>query len=86
MLRQAKKHAISERWAREISLMRNNHHQFLNDDASSQFVGRTWNDNEKEMLLSTGSVPGYRAEYYHPVDKYPQLADDPSNIVFIKSK
>ncbi|XP_015786366.1 teneurin-m-like isoform X2 [Tetranychus urticae] len=79
VLRHAKKHAVNERWSKEADLTRNN--RLIEGDSVSP-LHHSWNDTEKELLLSTGSVAGYRGEYYHPINKYPQLADDPSNIYF----
>ncbi|XP_037506550.1 teneurin-m isoform X1 [Rhipicephalus sanguineus] len=69
----AKKHALSQRWAHE--------RQLLLADAHG---AASWSDQDKEHILRAGSAPGYRADYFHPVDAYPELADDPSNLVFRK--
>ncbi|RWS23020.1 Teneurin-3-like protein, partial [Leptotrombidium deliense] len=79
ILGHAKKHAVNERWAKERDLTLSN---VLSDSHSS--YGQTWTEAEKELILSTGSVPGYRGSYYHNVESYPQLAEDQSNIVFKK--
>ncbi|GIY23375.1 teneurin-m [Caerostris extrusa] len=43
---------------------------------------------ERQRLLrhakSMLSVPGYRGDYYHDIELYPELADDPANVVFQK--
>ncbi|XP_040063442.2 teneurin-m [Ixodes scapularis] len=74
LLWHAKKHAVSQRWAQE--------RQVLLTDQHGGALG--WTDKDKEHILRTGSVPGYRGDYYHDVDSFPELADDPSNIVFRK--
>ncbi|XP_040067621.1 teneurin-a-like [Ixodes scapularis] len=74
LLWHAKKHAVSQRWAQE--------RQVLLTDQHGGALG--WTDKDKEHILRTGSVPGYREDYYHNVDSFPELADDPSNIVFRK--
>lgn len=73
MLRHAKKHAIGQRWAQERELLAN-----IRENTNK------WSESEKELLLSTGSVPGLRADYYHDPGVYPGLADDPSNVIFHK--
>ncbi|RWS11960.1 N-acetylglucosamine-1-phosphodiester alpha-N-acetylglucosaminidase-like protein, partial [Dinothrombium tinctorium] len=77
----AKKHAVGERWAKERDLTLSN---VLSDSHSS--YGQVWTEAEKELLLSTGSVPGYRGSYYHGVENYPQLVEDQSNVVFKKQQ
>lgn len=74
LLWHARKHAVSQRWAQE--------RQVLLTDQHGGALG--WTDKDKEHILRTGSVPGYRGDYYHDVDSFPELADDPSNIVFRK--
>lgn len=82
VLRHIRKHTISERWSREaVQIKNNNNNKHFHGD-SSYYFNHQWNETEKRILLTTGSIPGYHAEYYHPVDKYPQLADDPNNIIF----
>ena len=43
---------------------------------------RAWTEEEKEQLLSKGQVHGYRPSDLYNVHKFPQLADDPSNVIF----
>ena len=45
---------------------------------------RQWTDEEREQLLSKGSVHGYRPSDLYSLRKYPQLADDPNNVAFLK--
>ncbi|XP_054167929.1 teneurin-m-like [Oppia nitens] len=75
VLRHAKKHAIGQRWAQERELLANNR--------DSSTVSK-WSEAEKELLLTTGLVPGVKGDYNHDPSVYPELADDPSNIVFHK--
>lgn len=71
ILRHAKKYAVSERWAQErVNIL---HSQLLDLD-------HRWNETERKLILTSGSVPGYRGEYYHSVEKYFKLADDKNNI------
>nr|XP_015923788.2 teneurin-m-like [Parasteatoda tepidariorum] len=74
LLRHAKKHAVGQRWAQERQII-----------LTSQRGSQKWSEKEKEHILTTSSVPGYRGDYYHDVELYPELADDPANIVFHKS-
>lgn len=74
ILRHAKKHAVSQRWAQEREL--------LSHDQTGQLE---WNDKEKDEIIRTGSAPGYRGDYYHDVLVYPELSDDPANIVLHKN-
>ncbi|CAN7952064.1 unnamed protein product, partial [Ixodes pacificus] len=74
LLWHAKKHAVSQRWAQE--------REVLLTDQNGGALG--WTDKDKEHILRTGLVPGYRGDYCHDVDSFPELADDPSNIVFRK--
>ena len=46
----------------------------------------TWSENQKSELLRNGKVSGYIAAELHPVERFPLLIDDASNIVFIKSE
>ncbi|XP_064481434.1 teneurin-m-like isoform X2 [Ornithodoros turicata] len=74
LLWHAKKHAVSQRWAQE--------RQVLLTDQHGSSLG--WSEKDKEHIIRTGSAPGYRGDYYHDVDSFPELSDDPSNIVFHK--
>ncbi|XP_074593790.1 teneurin-m-like isoform X2 [Brevipalpus obovatus] len=82
VLRHVRKHTIAERWSREAAQIKNNNDNRHFHGDSSYYFNHQWNETEKRILLTTGSIPGYHAEYYHPVDRYPQLADDPNNIIF----
>ncbi|XP_076321684.1 teneurin-a-like isoform X3 [Tachypleus tridentatus] len=75
LLRHAKKHAVGQRWAHERDMI------MLNQEGAQR-----WTEKEKEHIVNSGSVPGYRGDYFHDVEMYPELADDPSNIVFHESK
>lgn len=74
LLRHAKRQAVSQRWSQERDII-----------SSNQRGPLKWTEREKEQILSTGFATGYRGEYFHDVDLYPELADDPSNIVFHKN-
>ena len=42
-----------------------------------------WSDVEREELIRTGSVSGVEIQYLRDVLRYPELADDPTNIKFV---
>lgn len=51
------------------------------------FVGNIeWSTNELEELAKLGYVSNYEGEYIHDVQLYPELAEDPYNIKFIKKQ
>ncbi|OQR66691.1 teneurin-3-like [Tropilaelaps mercedesae] len=75
ILRHAKKHAVSQRWAQERELLSRDH------GSTRRQSGVDWTDKEKDDIIRTGSAPGYRGDYHHDVTVYPELADDPANII-----
>jgi len=73
VLRHAHKRAVERAWELEKQLL------------SLGFPGRIdWTEEERDELLSHGSVDGYDGVEAHSIHKFPQLADDPSNVVFQK--
>ncbi|XP_067122609.1 teneurin-m-like isoform X2 [Centruroides vittatus] len=74
LLKHAKQRAVSQRWAQEKE------HLISNPRSPSR-----WNEEEKSLLINTGSISHYRDRYYHDPLVYPELSDDPWNIVFEKS-
>lgn len=44
-----------------------------------------WTSSEINEIRRKGVVSGYTPQLIKPADKYPELADDPSNIKFIKA-
>ncbi|XP_054706781.1 teneurin-m-like [Uloborus diversus] len=75
LLRHAKRQAVSHRWSQERDII-----------SSNQRGPLKWTEREKEQILSSGYASGYSGEYFHEVSSYPELADDPSNIVFHKNE
>ncbi|XP_065347701.1 teneurin-m isoform X5 [Cloeon dipterum] len=74
VLRHAHKRAVEKAWEIEKQLL------------SSGFPGRiNWTEDERTELESRGSVYGYEGVEAHSIHKYPQLADDPSNVRFLKA-
>lgn len=73
LLKHAHKRAAVRAWEREKVLV------------AGGWEGRgSWTEEEKEELISHGIVDGWAAKDVHSVSKYPQLADDPANIVFVR--
>lgn len=51
----------------------------------SGFTGSVeWSTNELEELSKLGYVSNFEGEYIHDVQLYPELAEDPYNIKFVK--
>lgn len=75
LLSHARKKAIKDAWQREIKLVQ-----------KGLRGSREWTKAEKEDLLTKGVVTDYYGTDIHDVEKFPQLADDPTNIVFRKCK
>nr|XP_037870968.1 teneurin-m isoform X9 [Bombyx mori] len=73
LLKHAHKRAATRAWEREKALV------------AAGWEGRgSWTEEEKEELISHGIVDGWAARDVHSISKYPQLADDPANIVFVR--
>ncbi|XP_061706456.1 teneurin-m isoform X1 [Cydia pomonella] len=73
LLKHAHKRAAARAWEREKALV------------AAGWEGRgAWSEEEKEELISHGVVDGWAARDVHSVARYPQLADDPANIVFVR--
>ncbi|XP_022239152.1 teneurin-m-like isoform X2 [Limulus polyphemus] len=73
LLLDAKRRAVEEAWQHEVALAQ-----------SGRRGSKDWNKTEKESLLSTGAVPWYHGVDFHDIDRYPLLADDPTNVLFQK--
>ncbi|XP_034946583.1 teneurin-m isoform X3 [Chelonus insularis] len=73
ILKHAHKRAVERAWEIEKQLV------------MSGFQGRgDWSKEEKDQLLSRGTVDGYEGVDIHSVHRYPQLADDPGNVAFTR--
>ncbi|VVC91201.1 unnamed protein product [Leptidea sinapis] len=73
LLKHAHKRAAARAWEREKALV------------AAGWEGRgSWSEEEKEELISHGVVDGWVARDLHSLARYPQLADDPANIVFVR--
>lgn len=73
LLKHAHKRAAARAWEREKALV------------AAGWEGRApWTEEEKEELISHGVVDGWAARDVHSVQRYPHLADDPANVVFVR--
>lgn len=73
----ARRKAVQEAWSREIYYLRHGHPGVAKFD---------WSAEEKKSLLHSGVVPirGYFGSEIHGIERYPQLADDPTNVRFMR--
>ncbi|XP_031828732.1 teneurin transmembrane protein Ten-m isoform X3 [Nomia melanderi] len=73
ILKHAHKRAVERAWEIEKQLV------------MAGFQGRgDWSKEEKDELISRGTVNGYEGVDIHSVHRYPQLADDPGNVAFTR--
>ncbi|XP_026674472.1 teneurin-m isoform X7 [Ceratina calcarata] len=73
ILKHAHKRAVERAWEIEKQLV------------MAGFQGRgDWSKEEKDELISRGTVSGYEGVDIHSVHRYPQLADDPGNVAFTR--
>ncbi|CAN7937034.1 unnamed protein product [Ixodes hexagonus] len=73
LMRHARRRAVDDAWTQELELLKNGH-KGSND----------WTKGEREELLANGLVARYFGTDVHDIEKYPELADDPSNVAFRK--
>ncbi|XP_059486301.1 teneurin-a isoform X2 [Neocloeon triangulifer] len=73
LLHHARGLAIRKAWHREKELLKNGVSGSID-----------WTPAEVEEILQTGSATTYEGEYTHDVQKYPELAEDPFNVRFVK--
>nr|XP_032827140.1 teneurin-3-like isoform X4 [Petromyzon marinus] len=71
----ARQRAISLAWAREQERVR---------DGDEGSASRAWSEGERRQLLAEGRVAGYEGFYLLSAEQYPELADSPANIQFLK--
>lgn len=74
ILKHAHKRAVDRAWENEKQLV-----------ATGAEGSVNWTEDEKEELIQHGEVEHYDGVDIHSIHKYPQLADDPSNVVFQRS-
>ncbi|XP_045492328.1 teneurin-m isoform X2 [Colias croceus] len=73
LLKHAHKRAAARAWEREKALV-----------AGGWEGSGVWSEEEKEELISHGVVDGWAARDVHSLARFPALADDPANIVFVR--
>ncbi|XP_067120237.1 teneurin-m-like isoform X3 [Centruroides vittatus] len=71
LIRHARRKAVEEAWQQEVELVRNGHRG-----------SQEWSKQERDELLASGLVSRYYGTDIQDIEKYPQLADDPTNVVF----
>ncbi|KAL9882896.1 teneurin-a transmembrane protein isoform 4-T5 [Glossina fuscipes fuscipes] len=75
LMHHAKLTAVRKAWHREKEALRNG----LNSEIE-------WNQQEIDEILKQSYANNYEGEYIHDVAMYPELAEDPYNIKFVKKK
>lgn len=75
LMHRAKLHAVRKAWFREKEALL----QGLTTTAE-------WSVQEQEDIAKLGYVNQYEGEYVHDVSVYPELAEDPYNVRFVKKK
>lgn len=74
ILKHSHKRAVDHAWENEQQTVASGNEGSLN-----------WTEDEKEELIQNGEVEQYEGIDIHSIHKYPQLADDPTNVVFQRS-
>ncbi|KAL1116307.1 hypothetical protein AAG570_005802 [Ranatra chinensis] len=75
LLHHAKSAALKKLWHRERDAVR-----------SGLPASREWSQQEAEELIKTGQVSGFEGQHIRDVETYPELAEDPFNMRFVKNK
>lgn len=75
LLHHAHATAIRKAWHREREALR-----------SGLGGSLDWSAAELDEIQKAGSAAGYEGEYVHDVARYPELAEDPYNIRFVKKR
>ena len=71
--RMARRRAVEEAWRREQHYVKLGFRGLLKTD---------WTPEERQELIKTGMVSRYFGTDIHGIERFPQLADDPNNVVF----
>lgn len=75
LLHHAKLSAVRKAWHKEKEALKNG------------FYGSAeWSTTEIEEILKLGYATNFEGEYIHDVQDYPELAEDPYNIRFVKKQ
>lgn len=75
LMHHAKLQAARKAWAREKELL-----------ADGLITSIEWNQSDMDEILKQGYSNFYDCQYIHDVNIYPELAEDPYNIKFVKKK
>ncbi|XP_022828977.1 teneurin-a isoform X4 [Spodoptera litura] len=75
LLHHARAAAVRKAWHREREALR-----------SGLGGSLDWSAAELDEIQKAGSAAGYEGEYVHDVARYPELAEDPYNIRFVKKR
>lgn len=75
LMHHAKLTAVRKAWHREKEALR-----------SGLTTALEWSQQESEEILKQSYANNYEGEYIHDVALYPELAEDPYNIKFVKKK
>lgn len=75
LLHHAKLSAIRKAWHKEKEILKNGFSGIFE-----------WSTNEIEEITKQGYLSTYEGEYIHDVLQYPELAEDPYNIRFVKKQ
>ena len=75
LMHHAKLQAARKAWAREKELL-----------ADGLITSTEWNQSDMDEILKQGYSNYYDCQYIHDVNIYPELAEDPYNIKFVKKK
>ncbi|KAJ8912649.1 hypothetical protein NQ315_012725 [Exocentrus adspersus] len=70
----------------KLSVVRKAWHKEKESYKNGFFGSVEWSANEIEELTKVGYVNNYDGEYIHDVQQYPELAEDPYNIKFVKKQ
>ncbi|KAL7300753.1 hypothetical protein TKK_0006730 [Trichogramma kaykai] len=73
LLHHAKMSAVRKAWHRE--------HEALKSNTPTSIE---WSTSEQDEIVKLGKAQSYEAEYVHDPQLYPELAEDPYNIRFVK--
>ncbi|XP_071034791.1 teneurin-m isoform X6 [Parasteatoda tepidariorum] len=73
LVRLGKRRAVEEAWQQEKDIAMKGHKGMYE-----------WSKLEKDELISSGSIAKYHGAYIHDVGQFPELVDDPNNIIFKK--
>lgn len=75
LMHHAKLQAARKAWAREKELL-----------ADGLITSTEWSQSDVDEILKQGYSNYYDCQYIHDVNNYPELADDPYNIKFVKKR